>query len=298
MSITKSFWLTAFILLVSFDAHAQANLSTFTRAPSRDTTGAAVGIDALAAQAATTSYNAAFGYQALTSTTTGLNNVGIGAQSLYTNTTGIQGTCVGVGACYSGSAVNSRTGVGYNALYASTGANSIGLGVNAGKKITSGQNNVVLGPNVATTTLTTGSYNLLIGTSSLIDTTASGDSYKINIGNTLFATSTGGGNFETKGTAPTVASGTADCGTSPTIAGNNTNMFLVVGTATNGSKCTVTFNASGSAWTNAPGCICVNQTSAARPVYALGSSTATFAVTAGSTISASDKLYCHCEGYR
>ena len=50
---------------------------------------------------------------------------------------------------------------------------------------------------------------------------------------------------EVTGAVPAVATGAADCGTSPTIAGNNTTGVVTVGTSTNGGKCTVTFVGSG-----------------------------------------------------
>ena len=64
----------------------------------------------------------------------------------------------------------------------STAPGSIGVGLNAGSALTTGQNNVIIGPNVGSTTLATGSNNILIGTSSATDTAAAGTSNTMIIG--------------------------------------------------------------------------------------------------------------------
>jgi hypothetical protein len=88
-----------------------------------------------------------------------------------------------------------------------------------------------------------------------------------------------------------VATGAGDCGTSPSVAGNDSVGRVTVGSSTNGGKCTLTFSA---AWATAPVCTCHNETTAqlCRPV---GASTTTVALTG--TLTAGDKLAFHCAGY-
>lgn len=57
--------------------------------------------------------------------------------------------------------------------------------------------------------------------------------------------------------APTVATGAGDCGTSPAIAGNNSSGTVTVGSSSNGSKCTITFSGT---LTSTPHCLCNNRT--------------------------------------
>ena len=54
--------------------------------------------------------------------------------------------------------------------------------IDTGYALTSGANNTILGESVASTTLSTGSRNILIGTSSLVDTPAAGTNDWLNIG--------------------------------------------------------------------------------------------------------------------
>ena len=72
----------------------------------------------------------------------------------------------------------------------------------------------------------------------------------------LYAPTGGGNGFAghttTYGTAPTVASGSGDCGTAPSIVGNDNNGRITVGSSTNGGQCTLTFAA---AWNHAPQCV-------------------------------------------
>jgi hypothetical protein len=56
----------------------------------------------------------------------------------------------------------------------STGSQNIAIGFQAGDKITSGTANVIIGTQVASTTLATGTANILIGAGSNCDTVAAG----------------------------------------------------------------------------------------------------------------------------
>jgi len=74
-------------------------------------------------------YNTAVGFQALTSTTNGINNTGNGYQVLFLNTMG-----------------NSNTAHGEQALYSNTtGNNNVGIGANAGNNNTTGSGNIFIG---------------------------------------------------------------------------------------------------------------------------------------------------------
>jgi len=189
--------------------------------PGSDDTSIAVGPWALGSQTGTGLYNtamgvwalssnssannnAAFGAGALSNTTTGNNNTALGAWTLGSNITGINNTAVGaaalnqtttgsnnsafgIGALYNALSHN-NSAFGFNALSeTTTGGYNTAFGAAAGNKITSGFANLVLGPYVASTTLTTGSNNILIGYSDAVDTPAADTSSWLNIGNTIYA---------------------------------------------------------------------------------------------------------------
>jgi hypothetical protein len=90
---------------------------------------------------------------------------------------------------------------------------------------------------------------------------------------------------------PTVATGAADCGTSPSISGNDNAFRVTVGSSTNGGKCTVTFAYT---WVNAPICSANNETTA-NLLRAATVTTTTVALTG--TLTAGDKLSVNCRGY-
>lgn len=96
---------------------------------------------------------------------------------------------------------------------------------------------------------------------------------------------------EYNGTAPTIGSGVGDCGTSPSVVGNDSAGRVTVGSSTNGGTCTVTFNAS---WNNAPICTAFDETTGVlvRPTSV---STSAFKITG--VIVAGDALSYHCVGY-
>jgi hypothetical protein len=100
------------------------------------------------------------------------------------------------------------------------------------------------------------------------------------------------GHEVTSGATPSVASGSGDCGTSPSIGGNDSVGRVTVGSTTNGGKCTISFV---SAWPSPPVCSAFDETteSLIRPVAA---STTSVALTG--TLSAGDSLVYHCVGYQ
>jgi hypothetical protein len=158
-----------------------------------------LGIDSMNSSSNTMTSSTALGFKVMPNATSASNSTGVGGGALASLTTGVQNTAVGQNALTTvGSATNNvavgastlanctgggNTGVGQGALGGVESANSnTGFGISAGGKITTGTNNLVLGPDVATTTLTTGSNNVLIGTGSSIDTASSSTSNYIGIG--------------------------------------------------------------------------------------------------------------------
>lgn len=103
----------------------------------------------------------------------------------------------------------------------------------------------------------------------------------------------GAGHLSFLGTAPAVATGAGDCGTSPAIVGNDASGRITVGSAANGGKCTITF---ATAWTtNAPVCRAIDETTnnLIRPASA-----STTAVAFTGTLTAGDVLAYSCVGYQ
>jgi hypothetical protein len=93
------------------------------------------------------------------------------------------------------------------------------------------------------------------------------------------------------GANPAIGSGSSDCGTSPSIAGNDSVGRITVGGG-NGGRCTITFVAP---WPNPPVCLAFDETTATL-VQPMAASTTSVAF-AGS-LAASDSLIYHCVGYQ
>ena len=116
--------------------------------------------------------------------------------------------------------------IGYNACSTCYGNGNTILGYNAGTGMTSAPNNTIIGPSVATTTLKTGSANVLIGSGSATDTVTAATSNEVNIANV----------FTGYSTKPGVNQG---YGTSPTVTGTGTSVFKVTVGTGGGSTTTV-----------------------------------------------------------
>lgn len=126
------------------------------------------------------SANTAFGYQALMSTSGSPNNTAVGYLALGSGN-GSNNTAVGQGAGQNMSSASNNTGVGNAALQSATGSNNTGFGASAGGGITSGASNLALGSSVGSTTVGTGSGNVLIGTSSSTTVPTAGQSNYYNL---------------------------------------------------------------------------------------------------------------------
>src|SRR5205823_2157459 len=100
----------------------------------------------------TASYNTAIGDSALVTNSTGLGNTAVGYQALMNNTDAGGNTAVGAQALFhkSGGArppshVTGNTAVGSLALYNNTGTLNIAIGGNAGRNLTTGNDNIDIG---------------------------------------------------------------------------------------------------------------------------------------------------------
>jgi hypothetical protein len=122
----------------------------------------------------TASNNSGIGFQVFQSATTMTGSSCVGFECGYKGTTAVV-SAVGNGACAAVTTSNC-TGVGNLVLHSATGNDNIAMGPNAGDKITTGGNNLCIGFQVCHTTLTTGSRNIVIATSSSGDTAANNTS--------------------------------------------------------------------------------------------------------------------------
>jgi len=110
--------------------------------------------------------NAAVGYRALANNTTGGSNTAMGFSALSTNTTGGSNTAVGSEALRSIAIGFDNTAVGQQALRNATGNANVGIGTQAAVTLTTGNDNAALGSGAMFST-TTGSTNTAVGNASL-----------------------------------------------------------------------------------------------------------------------------------
>src|SRR5204863_4194468 len=92
--------------------------------------------------------------------------------------------------------------------------------------------------------------------------------------------------------APALGSGSSDCGTSPSIGGNDSAGRVTVGAATNGGRCTITFV---SPWPNPPACSAFDETTG-NLIPPAATSTTSVALTG--TLTAGDCLVYQWLGYQ
>jgi hypothetical protein len=95
------------------------------------------------------------------SNATGCQNLAVGAGSLFNNATGNFNTAIGYYSMVFSSG-SSNSGLGHNSLRTVSGTSNVGVGINAGNLLTSGNSNVIIGPNVQATSAT-GSCQLALG---------------------------------------------------------------------------------------------------------------------------------------
>jgi Chaperone of endosialidase len=89
--------------------------------------------------------NTAEGTEALNSLTTGVANTAHGFQALFDDSTGTGNTATGSRALFNNTVGVGNTAVGASALEHNTGTANIGLGVNAGLNLTTGDQNIDIG---------------------------------------------------------------------------------------------------------------------------------------------------------
>ncbi|MCP3381233.1 hypothetical protein NLM31_12870 [Bradyrhizobium sp. CCGUVB4N] len=148
--------------------------------------------------------NVCIGQNAASALLTGNYNTLMGQNVGPTLASGSQNTLLGTNADVTGSSSTLVVAIGYgtkgnstdvviggNAMSAGgTGFSDTVLGFAAGTNVT-GSNDTIIGNQVASTTLVGGSGNILIGTSSNVDTPAAGTNNFLNIGNLIYGTSIG-----------------------------------------------------------------------------------------------------------
>ena len=162
----------------------QALMGSATPASNTGIANTAIGHKALFSNTVGSS-NVAIGTNALT-VNVASNNTAVGRNALAANTSGDGGTAVGFYAAASSTAASGNTAFGYRVLVANRGTGNVGLGPNALGGLDTGNNNTGIGSGVGSITLDTGSSNILIGTSSAVDTPAAATSNHLNIGNTIY----------------------------------------------------------------------------------------------------------------
>jgi len=111
--------------------------------------------------------NVAIGYQSIYSSTIGVDNTASGYQSLYANTSGVRNSAFGSKALFQNTSGSYNTGVGVWALMNNTeGTDNTATGFSALSSNTIGTNNVAVGAYALQSNLT-GSYNVALGNHSL-----------------------------------------------------------------------------------------------------------------------------------
>jgi hypothetical protein len=90
-------------------------------------------------------FNTATGSGALYYNTTGVANTANGSHALVSNSTGNQNTATGFEALHRNTIGSTNTAIGYRALVQNTGNHNIAVGSNAGRNLTSGDNNIDIG---------------------------------------------------------------------------------------------------------------------------------------------------------
>ena len=194
--------------------------------PSSDSTAGAsisIGSSALSGQTVSAAYqNTAIGYQSMAGvmTTAAVQNTAVGYIALNALTSGTLNTSVGRSSGLTLTSGGGNTFVGQNAGRSVTIASNntiVGIGAGFSPNGPIGGANTILGAFVASTTLGSGSGNILIGTNVGVDVQTAAASNTLNIGNLIYGT-----NLSTSGTAP---QGSAAIGTSAPA----TNTVLTLG---------------------------------------------------------------------
>lgn len=192
--------------------------------------------------------NTAVGGQALQGNTTGAPNSAFGEGALYTNQTGTNNTAIGYNALYH-STYNYNTAVGDSSLYALTAPahNNVALGYQAGQYITTGSYNIAIGTQAmqsASGTPLTGAVNIAVGYAAL-SSIQGNTSDNIAIGPyALYADTTGSDNTALGyGAGQSITTGTNNVflgSGAQALAATDSNEIVLGASATGNSSNTVT----------------------------------------------------------
>jgi hypothetical protein len=145
-----------------------------------------------ATTSATQEQTTAIGYQALNALTTGGNNTAVGYEALYKETTGGTNTAIGELSLWTTAAQtftgNTGVGQGTGSGGSLSGSNNTLVGLFAGRNLTSGANNIIVGADDTVggnyEKISTGSFNVLIGSD--ISPASSTASNQLDIQNILY----------------------------------------------------------------------------------------------------------------
>ena len=228
----------------------------------------AIGMQALASPNDTNARaSVCVGYQTcIAATTTALSTI-VGFQSGNGLTSGQDDTIVGASAGQGIAASNYNTFVGWAA---------------GGSNVT-GADNTIIGAAVGNSVLTTGTGNVLIGTTSATTTVAAGTTNEINIDQGYI-------NFAT---APTITTGQA-LGTTPTITANSSHVFkAVVGATPTGTTETIGLPTAPTGWF----CTAWDITTSANTAKQTASSATGATMTWSGAPTASDVILHNCDAY-
>ena len=158
--------ITAMDALTSGDSNTAVGYNALTSLTSWDA-NTAVGTDALRDHTRY-SANTAVGYQALANDTEGYGNTAIGSEAMEANDDGYYNTALGTMALYAGKGTHHNIAVGRKAFYTlgnggASSNNNIGIGYHAGEYMTTGDYNILIGSETRTSPRESGENQIIIG---------------------------------------------------------------------------------------------------------------------------------------
>ncbi len=246
----------------------------------------------------------AFGNGAAKNATSAIGTTAFGSGACNAVTAGTQATCVGAGAgagSYGTRGGSGTTAIGYNALNAAWGVNNTALGADAGQALHGGASNLLLGQGVASSTLSTGSNNVFLGTSSNCDAATAGESDTFRLCASTGSTPLLRGNLAASSLSLTVNGALAGGGSVPAASGSCSVAALVGGQIAGsfkasgvcaGGTVTLTFAA---AQANGYACDAHNLTTPASAIDETAYSTT--GVTFTATMAGDDLIVWKCTGF-
>ncbi|HYH14603.1 MAG TPA: tail fiber domain-containing protein, partial [Flavisolibacter sp.] len=138
--------------------------------------------------------NTALGFRAMHTNTTGVNNIALGYMSMFNNTTGSYNTATGLNTLYNNSTGGSNTAYGYQTLYSNTtGHSNTAIGRGALYNVTTANENTAVGVG-ALYSNTTGIQNVATGSNTLINNTTGNENMAYGT-QALYSNTIGSGNI-------------------------------------------------------------------------------------------------------